>query len=185
MSRAREAPRLGGLAAVMLLAAPDRASAHEVFGLTGFPAAVLHPFALIDQALALTATGLLAGQQPRPGLAGKLGVLLAAMLAGFAALLYLPVFAWASLMPLAAAALAAGCIVPGGALPAWGAAGAVAFTGFAVGLNTIPQAGILKAFAYAIGGAMLGGGVLVAVLALPVSRLRRSWRRIGVRVAGS
>lgn len=185
MIRAREAAPVAALAALLLFAAPGRAPAHEVFGVTGFPAAVLHPFALIDQALALTATGLLAGQQPKPGLPAKLGLLLAAMLAGFAALLYLPALTWASLLPLAAAALVAACVVPGGALPAWACAMVMVFAGFAIGLNTIPRAGILLAFAYAIGGAMLGGGALVMALAMPVSRLRRPWQRVGVRIAGS
>lgn len=181
----RPAARFYLAAAALLVLSASPARAHEVFGVTGFPAAVLHPLVIIDQALALTAAGLIAGQQPRPALGGKLLALLLAMLAGFAVLLYLPDVRLAPLLPLAAAGICGSLVAAAPAFPAWACALAIALPGFAVGLNTIPEAGILMAFLYAIGGAMIGAGALLLVMASALSRLTRDWQRLGLRILGS
>lgn len=175
--------QLACIAAALFLPAP--ASAHEVFGITGFPASILHPLIIIDHALAILALALLAGQQARPAMAVKLAVLLGAMLCGFAMLLYLPSHPLAPLLPLAAAGLCGLLVALGLPLPGWGCALAIAFAGFAIGLNTIPEAGILLAFLYAIGGAMICAGTLLLVIGIPLRWLERDWQRIGLRIAGS
>lgn len=176
---------LGAACAAAILLTPAHAGAHEVFGLTGFPASVLHPLIIIDHALAIAALSLLAGQQSRPGLPAKLGVLLASMMLGFAALLYLPTYPAAPLLPLVAAALCGALVAWGPQLPGWGSALAIGFAGFAVGLNTIPEAGILLAFVYALGGAMICAGTLMLLIAIALRLLERDWQRIGIRIVGS
>lgn len=168
-----------------VLLTSTRAEAHEVFGLTGFPASVLHPLIIIDHALALTALALLAGQQFRPGMPAKLGALLLSMLLGFAALLYLPTHPAAPLLPLIAAALCGGLVAWGEELPDWASVFAIGFAGFSVGLNTIPEAGILLAFLYALGGAMGCAGTLLLVIGFVLGRLKRDWQWIGIRIVGS
>lgn len=170
-------------AAATLLSGP--ASAHEVFGITGFPASILHPLIIIDQALALLAVALFAGQRSRPALLARLATLLLAMLIGFAALLYLPGYPGAPLLPLMAAALCGALVAWAPALPGWVSVLSIAFAGFVIGLNTIPEAGILMAFLYAIGGAMICAGVLFLAVVTVMRPLRRDWQRIGIRILGS
>jgi urease accessory protein len=176
---------LGAACAAAILLTPARAGAHEVFGLTGFPASVLHPLIIIDHALAIAALSLLAGQQPLPGMAAKLVALLLSMVLGFAALLYLPTYTGAPLLPLVAAALCGGLVAWGPALPGWACALSIGLAGFAIGLNTIPEAGILLAFLYALGGAMICAGTLLLVVGYALRALKRDWQRTGIRIVGS
>lgn len=169
-----------------LLLATNMAHSHSgPFGVPGYPALVLHPFFVLDHALCLLSAALLAGQQKTPRLAWAIASLLFGLAAGFASLLLLPGFPGDVFLPVICAVLIGLLVVLAPRLNHWAVAAIVAVAGFAVGLNTYPEASLLIVFALTLGGLMLGAAILFTIAAWPVSRLVKDWQRIGIRIAGS
>lgn len=171
--------------------APAVSAAHELIpGLTGFPALVLHPVALIDHALALIASGLLAGQA-KVGLLTRLApALVIAMLAGYffpstGIVIPFEVLAWLSLVPLALAlisgGLAAAAVRPGGPV----VLSVAIAVGWLLGYETTPHQSGWGPVIETIAGAMLGALAIMLATAALAAHARRPWQQVGVRVVGS
>lgn len=173
-------------AAFAALLSPDPALAHTgPFGVTGYPVLVLHPFIVLDHALCLAVAGLFAGQQESLGPWRGLVSLLLGVVAGFASLVLFPGFPGDVFLPMIFAALIGVLVALAPRLGRAAAALVVLAAGFAVGLNTYPEDGLVFVLAMTLGGLMIGAGVLFTALAWPVSLLKRDWHKIGVRIAGS
>jgi urease accessory protein len=175
--------KAAGLAAVALLAMAEPAAAHAVFGITGFAGGLLHPLLVPAHLMAVAALGLLIGQQ---GWGTSVSIVYAvAVCAGLGtiALGIVPTLAEETLL---AAAAAIGLLVAWAWPVLWPVgAGLAAVAGFALALDSPPEAiSLTEANLMLLGTALSATALLVAVAWL-VSRLRRHWQRIGVRIVGS
>lgn len=171
---------------VAMLVVPEVAHSHTApFGITGYPILILHPFIVLDHALCIVAAALLGGQQESLGFPRSLASLLAGQAAGFTYLVLVPSSAFEPFLPIGFAAVLGLLVALAPRLNRYLAAGAVFAAGFAVGLNTYPEDGLPLVLAMTLGGLMLGSTVLFTLVGWPVSRLKKDWQRIGVRIAGS
>jgi len=175
-----------GMAAV-LLAVPGTASAHAVFGVTGFFGGLLHALVVLSHVLAIMALALLIGQQGW-GHGWRHGALAAYVVAVFAglgaiALAIVPTLAEQALLVFAMmAGLLAALARP--LPPALGALLAAA-VGLSLALDSPPEAITLREANLALVGTALGAAIVLLVLVQGTSRLRRDWQRIGARIVGS
>jgi urease accessory protein len=171
-----------GMAAV-LLAMPETASAHAVFGVTGVFGGFLHALAVPSHVLAIVALALLIGQQGWGR--GAVAAYVVAVLAGLGAiaLAIVPTLAEQALLVFAMmAGLLAALARP--LPPAFGALLAAA-VGLSLGLDSPPEAITLRDANLALIGTALGAATVLLVLVQGTSRLRRDWQRIGARIVGS
>jgi urease accessory protein len=171
------------LAIVIVAAMTDTASAHSVYGITGFAGGLLHPLVVPAHILAVSALALLIGQQHWPYRVPAAYVVFVLAGLGAIALAYVPAAAELSLLGLAALAgvlLALARPMP----PVLGIAVAAAI-GLAQALDSPPEAISLTDANLALAGTAMGSAVLLIVLTWLASRLRREWQRIGVRIVGS
>ena len=169
--------------AVAFLAVPETASAHAVFGVTGFSGGLLHALVVPSHVLAIVALALLIGQQGWGR--GVMAAYVVAVLAGLGAIAaaVVPMLAEQALLVLA---MIVGLLV---ALarplpPALGALLAAA-AGLALALDSPPEAITLSEANLALIGTGLGAAIALLVLVQGTSRLRRDWQRIGARIVGS
>jgi len=169
-----------------LLLATNMAHSHAgPFGISGYPALVLHPFYVLDHALCLLSAALLAGQQKTLRIPWAIASLLLGLFVGFACLVLLPGFPGDVFLPVISAVLIGLLVALAPRLNHWAVAAIVMLAGFSVGLNTYPEAGLMVVFALTLGGLMLGATLLFTLAAWLVSRPTKDWQRIGIRIAGS
>jgi urease accessory protein len=169
--------------AVAFLAVPERASAHAVFGVTGFFGGLLHALVVPSHVLAIVALALLIGQQGWGR--GVMAAYIVAVLAGLGAiaLALVPTLAEQALLVFAMiAGLLAAVARP--LPPALGALLAAA-VGLALALDSPPEAITLREANLALIGTALGAAIVLLVLVQGTSRLRRDWQRVGARIVGS
>jgi len=175
--------RAGVFAAIAFLLMGDAASAHSVLGITGFAGGLLHPLLVPAHVASIVALALLAGQQR--WLRGAPVVFAIGLVLGLGAiaLAYVPTFAEAASLLLAA--VMGALVALARPLPMMGGGMLAAATGLAIGLDSPPEAiSISKANLALLGTALCAPTVLVA-LAWFASMLHRDWQRIGMRIAGS
>jgi urease accessory protein len=167
--------------AYFVLAGP--ASAHSVFGITGFTGGLLHPLLVPTHLMAVAALALLIGQQGWGyGVSIVYAVAICAGL-GTIALGTVPTLAEEVLL---AASAGIGLLVAV-AWPVLWAVGAAfaAVVGFVLALDSPPEAISLAEANLTLLGTALSATALLMALAWLVSRLQRDWQRIGIRIAGS
>ena len=168
---------------VAFISTAEPASAHAVFGITGFSGGLLHPLLVPTHLMALAALALLIGRQ---GWSLSVAVVyVTAVLVGLGAiaLAYVPSFAEEALLALAAIAgllVVLARVVP--KILSWPLAAAV---GLALGLDSPPEAISLSEANLALVGTALSGAIVLLVLDWVASRLNRDWQRIGARILGS
>ena len=171
------------LALVALMAVAEPASAHSVFGITGFTGGLLHPLVVPTHLLVVVALGLLIGQQ---GWAYGVWIVYAiAVCAGLGtiALGTVPTLAEETLL---AATAVIGLLVALAWPVLWMVgAGLAVIAGFALALDSPPEAISLTEANLTLLGTALSAVVLPVAVAQIVSWLQRHWQRIGVRILGS
>jgi urease accessory protein len=167
--------------ALVALAGP--AAAHSVFGITGFAGGLLHPLVVPTHLMVVVALALLNGQQGwHHGIAAVYAAAVAAGL-GIIALGIVPSLAQETLL---AASAAIGLLVALAWPVLWMVgAGLAAIAGFALALDSPPEAITLQEANLTLLGTALSATVLLVVLSFLVSLLRRDWQRIGTRIVGS
>jgi urease accessory protein len=153
--------------------------------MSAFIGGLLHPLLVPAHALALLALGLFIGQQQRgrrliPALSFAAG--LAAGL-GAIALAARPASAFDIL--LAASGSSAGLVALARPLPVLMCAALAAAVGFALGLDSPPQAISLVRASIMLIGTGLGACLALAAVTAGTMRCTREWQRIGMRIVGS
>jgi urease accessory protein len=166
---------------------PETASAHAVFGVTGFSGGLLHALVVPSHVLTIVALALLIGQQGwgHGWRHGAVAAYVVAVLAGLGAiaLAIVPTLAEQALLVFAMmAGLLAALARP--LPPALGALLAAA-VGLSLALDSPPEAITLREANLALVGTALGAAIVLLVLLQGTSRLRRDWQRIGARIVGS
>jgi urease accessory protein len=171
------------LAIVALIAVAEPASAHSVFGITGFTGGLLHALAVPTHLMAVVALGLLIGQQGWGY--GVWTVYAFAVCAGLGtiALGTVPTLGEETLL---AATAVTGLLVALAWPVLWMVgAGLIVVAGFALALDSPPEAISLTQANLTLLGTALSAIALPVALGKLVSRLQRDWQRIGVRILGS
>jgi urease accessory protein len=176
----------GSLTGIVWLSTIDPAAAHPALqGVSGFYGGLLHPLLVPSHLIAAVGLGLLIGQQaPHEARAAPVAYI-AAVIAGLAAiaLAYVPTFAEETLLGCAAiSGLLAALARP---LPQVTVVPLAAATGLSLALDSPPDAISLAAANRALLGTAVGAGILLVSVSEGASRLRRTWQRIGLRIAGS
>jgi hypothetical protein len=171
--------------AALLCHVPDRTEAHEIFGITGLPAMVLHPLLTLDLLVCLIAIGLLTGPRPSPGVTGALMLAAAGIVAGHLgqALVFHVRGLWR--LPFAAAALASLLVAAGVRLRVPISAALILMLGTIVGLGIVAHAPGPGARLEALVGGVIAAALPVAVLGLLIGQLRHWLVQIGMRVLGA
>jgi urease accessory protein len=171
------------LVMVALLATTGPASAHPVFGVTGFSGGLLHPLAVPTHLMAAAALALLMGQQGwGPSMLAVYAVAVVAGL-GLVALAYVPTRAEEGLLVLAAVI---GLLVAwSGRLPPAAGLQFAAAVGFALALDSPPEAISLRDANLALLGTAIGAVIALLTFVQITSCLTRVWQRIGARILGS
>jgi urease accessory protein len=171
------------LAIVVVVAMTGAASAHSVYGITGFAGGLLHPLVVPAHILAVAALALLIGQQGWPYRVPVAYFVFVLAGLGAIALAYVPAAAELSLLGLAA--LAGVLLALARPMPVVLGIVVAAAIGLAQALDSPPEAISLTDANLALAGTAMGSAVLLTVLTWLASRLRREWQRIGVRIVGS
>jgi urease accessory protein len=168
------------LFAFVFVVVGEPASAHSVFGITGFSGGLLHPLLVPAHLTAIVALALLIGRQ---GLAYGVPIVFAvAIWAGLGTIALGTVPALAEETVLAAAG-AMGLLVALGWPVLWVVeAGLAAVAGYALGLDSPPEAISLREANLTLLGTALSAILLLVLLAYLASKLRRDWQRIGARI---
>lgn len=171
------------LASLLWLSSIAPASGHAVYGLTGLPGGLLHPVAVPAHVMALVAVSLLIGQQRwgygipiiyAVGIAAGCGTL---------ALGTVPLLAEETLL---AATAAAALLVALGRPVLWVVgAGLTAIAGYALALDSPPEAISLSEANLTLFGTAASAAAVPVILSAAIARLRRNWQHIGIRVAAS
>jgi urease accessory protein len=171
------------LTAAALVAIPETASAHAVFGVTGFSGGLLHALVVPSHVLAVVALALLIGQHGwgRVVMAAYVVAVLVGL--GAIALAIVPTLAEQALLVFA---MIAGLLVASARpLPPALGASLAAGVGLALALDSPPEAITLREANLALVGTALGAAIMLLVLVQGTSRLRRHWQRVGARIVGS
>lgn len=169
--------------AVAFLATAAPASAHAVFGVTGFASGLLHPLVVPTHLTTVAALALLLGQQRR-GHGAEIAYA-AAIIAGLGAiaLAYVPTRAEEGVLAVAASA---GLLVAlSRPLPRSLGVLLAGATGLALALDSPPEAISLRDANLALLGTAIGAVLVLLALLQVTTRLTRGWQRIGARIAGS
>ena len=169
--------------AVAFVATAAPASAHPVFGVTGFAGGFLHALVVPAHLMAVVALALLIGQQLR----NRCAVIAyaAAIIAGLGAiaLAYVPTRAEQGVL---AAAAGTGLLVAlGRPLPRSAGVLIAAAGGLALALDSPPEAISLRDANLALLGTAIGAVIVLLALLQVTTRLTRGWQRIGARIVGS
>lgn len=158
-------------------------------GLEGLVAGFLHPFTEIDQALAVVASGLLLGQQPRPVLGRAWPAFPLAFLAGIAGGLLCAPPNGAEIILHGCALLAGGLVALAPRLPATAVSAVEALAGLGVGVAVLPAPGGSAETAITLLGLAAGVHVLLLYSFGGASWVlddgRWPWLGIGLRIIGS
>lgn len=168
---------------VAFVAMVEPASAHTVFGMTGFAGGFLHPLVVPTHLMAVTALVLLIGQQGW-GYSAVI-VYAAAIIAGLGAiaLAYVPTLAEEGVLVVVAAA---GLLVAlARSLPRSLGLLLAGAAGLALALNSPPEAISLRDANLALLGTATGAVIVLLALMQVASRLTRPWQCIGARILGS
>ena len=170
--------------------APLPAAAHDaitLFGVavTGFPAAMLHPFLTPDQALLLVAIALVIGRMESRAFFSVAAAFVAGLLAARAtlfAITWMTAFWYA---PLVATLI-------GGALAAifrridtrLGLVAVFVF-GFVLSTGLVPDEPTPRGLMIALAGAVVSGLAVMAIVGLPLTKVTSRWGGVLIRVAGA
>jgi len=175
---------LVAIVALLLTAGP--ALAHPPpLGLTGFFGGALHPLFVPAHVLAITALGILCGQQmPRWGKAAPLGFV-AALAVGLTAIALAVVPRYADTMVLAFAVAAGAMVALARPLPEPAGCAVAAAIGLAVAVDSPPQIISVGEANLMLVGTGLGATIMLVVAVGCAARLNRPWQRVGLRVLGS
>ena len=185
MGRRRSRACAIGACALGVTASGPACAHTAVFGLTGFPAMLLHPLVTPEQGLGLVAAALLVVEQVRPRLPVAMACLLAGLGASFVYLFVLPPFAGAAFAPLIATGLVAALVALAWRPPPPVVAVPVAAVGFAVGLSTLTEAQTLAHAAQLLAGTAIGSVTAFALIGLGWARLAGAWRNVAARIVCS
>ena len=150
--------------------------------MSGFAGGLLHPLAVPAHALALLSLGLLIGQQGAGRMLVPVTGFAVGMAAGLAAIVLAVRQTSAADVALTATALAAALVVLARPVPGFACAVLAAVAGFALGLDSPPQA---ISIALKLIGTGLGACLALAMVAAGTALFTRAWQRIGVRIVGS
>ncbi len=162
------------------------AAAHDMIpGVSGFPARVLHPFIIIEHFLCLMIAGLIAGAYAGRPVWRSILVLIGGLTVGFAAQAVIPIIEILWMLPLVAAVVAGLLVLAAPRLPFLAWAGVIFALGFAVGLETDPEGVLMIDAARTLGGLVVAGSLLLALVAVPLSRSGLAWVKTMVRILGS
>jgi urease accessory protein len=176
------AASLSALAAAM---PAQTAFAHAAFaGGGGFYGGLLHPLFVPAHILALTATGMMIGQQPHWHWLPP-AVFVCSLLLGFAAVVYAFAPNHVSEVLLMAAAVGGALVALGRPLPQFALCVQAAVAGGALALDSPPEVTSLQAALMMLVGTFCGATVLLLAVARGISMLRRQWQHVGMRIVGS
>ena len=169
--------------AVAFVATAAPASAHPVFGVTGFAGGLLHALLVPAHLIAVVALALWIGQQGRGH--GAVIAYAAAIIAGLGAiaLAYVPTRAEEGVLAVAASA---GLLVAlARPLPRSLGVLLAGATGLALALDSPPETISLRDANLALLGTAIGAVIVLLALLQVTTRLTRAWQRIGARILGS
>jgi len=169
--------------AVAFVATAAPASAHPVFGVTGFAGGLLHALLVPTHLMAVVALALLIGQQRRGR--GAVIAYAAAIIAGLGAIAMAYVPERADEGVLAVAASAGLLVALARPLPRSVGVLLAGAVGLAVALDSPPEAISLRDANLALLGTAIGAVLVLLALLQVTTRLTRGWQRIGARIAGS
>jgi len=169
--------------AVAFVATAAPASAHPVFGVTGFAGGLLHALLVPTHLMAVVALALLIGQQRRGR--GAVIAYAAAIIAGLGAIAIAYVPERADEGVLAVAASAGLLVALARPLPRSVGVLLAGAVGLAVALDSPPEAISLRDANLALLGTAIGALLVLLALLQLTTRLTRGWQRIGARIAGS
>ena len=169
--------------AVAFVATAAPASAHPVFGVTGFAGGLLHALLVPTHLMAVVALALLIGQQRRGR--GAVIAYAAAIIAGLGAIAIAYVPERADEGVLAVAASAGLLVALARPLPRSVGVLLAGAVGLAVALDSPPEAISLRHANLALLGTAIGALLVLLALLQLTTRLTRGWQRIGARIAGS
>lgn len=171
------------LLALMLALIPEGASAHSVFGITGFSGGLLHPLLVPAHFLAVAALALLIGQQQWPHRVPM--AYAAALVAGLGAIAmaYVPDFAEDGVLVFGGIA---GLLVALARPLPWvlGALLAAAI-GAMQALDSPPEAITLTEANLTLLGTAVSAVIVLVTLARIASLPHQPWQKIAVRILGS
>lgn len=178
------------LIALLVVLAPQSASAHLIFGgAGGFSGGLLHPLFVPAHVMAVTAiAAFIAQRHPQwswstHGLNPMAFVL--GLIAGIVAIAGAFVPLYANEFVLALAAVTGALLALAAPLPRVLLGALAAATGFAIAIDSPPDVISLRDAIVIQLGTFCGAIILLAAVIEIVSRLRRGWQRVGVRIAGS
>jgi urease accessory protein len=153
-------------------------------GLTGFTGGALHPLFVIDHVMAVLATGLLMGREPRWGLMPVIGFVLG-IAAGIAVMV-------SGAVPLYANEIILGIALVSGVLVAlaWPLSVRIGIAlagvlGIAIALDSPPEALSISEANRTLAGTAFGATVFLIAVWQAARCARPMWARIAVRAAGS
>jgi urease accessory protein len=171
------------LVAIAFVAMAEPASAHTVFGVTGFAGGLLHPLLAPTHLMAVMALALLIGQQGWGH--GAVIAYAAAIIAGLGAiaLAYVPTRAEEGV--LAVAAVAGLLVALARPLPRSVGVLLAGAGGLALALDSPPEAISLRDANLALLGTAIGAVIVLLALLQVTTRLTRPWQRVGARILGS
>jgi urease accessory protein len=178
--------RLALAAVLASLVTPSAAQAHPALqGVSGFAAGLLHPLLLPAHAFALVALGLLIGQQRHWHRWVPLAAAIISVVAGLGtiALAYVPTLAGEAL--LASVAINGAAVALARPLPQMLGATLAAATGFALALDSPPDAISLSEANLALLGTAAGVVFVLSIVVAISACLARDWQRIGIRILGA
>ena len=171
-------------ALLLLLAAPNEASAHTVAqGNDAFTSGLLHPLTLPSHLLNLVALGLLIGQQDTRKIY-LLPLFFLAVLSGLGATARIYVSPTEIWLPVSAGVI--GVLVAIAWMLPRGVVGLIAVAaGVMLGLDSRPETPSLQDALLMFAGTTLAAGSVASVVAIVASLLKQHWQRTGIRIAGS
>lgn len=162
------------------------ASAHTVIpGVGGLTGGLVHPALVPAHVLALTALGLLAGQQPPRTRRTVLASFAAGLAAGVGAIVSAFAADDPDMIVLACAAATALLVVAARPLPRGIPAAAAAVAGVAIILDSVPQEISVSATVLALGGTFVTALLALMLAAWLAARGMRPWQQVGIRILGS
>ena len=172
--------------AVLALLGAEPALAHSpIPGVTGFAGGVLHPLLVPAHLMALTALGLLLGQQAPRQRTILLIIFTAALLAGLAAIASALAAEIPDVIVLVTATILGLLVALARPAPLIATAPIIFVLGVALELDSVPQEISMRATLLTLAGTTIAAVLIPALLAALSAYLRRDWQRIGARVLGS
>lgn len=180
----RTAPAV--IAGLVLALVSVPAAAHQAIpGVTGFPAAVLHPLITPEHVLLLAATALVAGRMEARAYFSAVLAFVAGLMAARGVLF---IITWLSAFwyaPLVATLVGGTMVAAFRRIDARAGVAAIFVFGFVLSVGLVPEEMTPRGLMIAVAGAVVAGLAVMTIVGLPLTRVKSRWGGILIRVAGA